>query len=84
MLREIFTLIKAIGGSHNWRDERDGQLDTIRLDSWDVNISFYLSLLVGHGGKVALQHIECNNIVVVKGFEVTLDDIADLHKDPNE
>ena len=34
--------MKAIGGSHEWSDERDGQLDAVRPDSQDVNISFYL------------------------------------------
>ena len=34
--------MKTIGGSHEWNGERDGQLDAIRPDSQDVNISFYL------------------------------------------
>ena len=32
----------SIGGSHEWSDERDGQLDAVRPNSQDVNISFYL------------------------------------------
>ena len=33
--------MKALVGAnmHN-NDKRDGQLDTVRSDSWDVNISF--------------------------------------------
>ena len=35
--------MKAIGGSHECSDKRDGQLDVVRPDSQDVNISFHLS-----------------------------------------
>lgn len=43
-MREVSTLIKATGGSHKQSSERDGQLNGVELDSWDVNISFYLKL----------------------------------------
>ena len=34
--------MKAIDGSHKWSGERDDQLDAVRPDFQDVNISFYL------------------------------------------
>ena len=35
--------MKAIGGSYEWSDKRDGQLDAVRPDSQNVNmISFHL------------------------------------------
>ena len=41
-MKEVSTLIKAIGGSHKSSGKRDGQLDAVRPDFWDVNISFNL------------------------------------------
>lgn len=41
--------MKATGGSHKRGGERDGQLDAVRPDSRDVNISDYL------GREVTLQ-----------------------------
>ena len=67
--------MKANSGSH-CSGKRDHRLDATRLDSWDVNISFYPSLLVSDGGKVALQHMACSNIAVVEGLDVTLDGSA--------
>ena len=64
--------MKANGGSHcsgKW----DRRLDAARPDSLDVNISFYPSLPVGDGGRVALQHMAYGNIAVVEGLDVTLD-----------
>ena len=72
MSRKVPILMKANGGSH-CSGKRDCRLDAARLDSRDVNISFYPSLPVGDGGKVALQHMACSNIVVVEGLDVTLD-----------
>ena len=36
--------MKAIDESYKWSGEKDGQLDTVRPNSQDVNISFYLKL----------------------------------------
>ena len=71
-MREVSTLMKANGGSH-CNGKRDYRLDAARPDSWDINISFYLSLPVGDGGKGALQYMACSNIAVVEGIDVTLD-----------
>ena len=75
MSREVSTLIKANGGSH-CSGKRDSRLDAARLDSWDVNIGFYLSLPVGDGGRVALKHMACGDIAVVEGLDVALDGSA--------
>ena len=73
--------MKATGGSHEWSGKRDGQLDAVRPDFWDVNISFYPSLPVGDGGRVALQYMACSNIAVVEDVDVTLDDLVGLRRE---
>ena len=67
--------MKANSGSH-CNGKRDCWLDAVKLDCRNVNISVYPSFPVTDGGRLALQHMVCSNIAVVKGLDVTLDGSA--------
>ena len=55
-------------------------LDTARLDSWDVDISFYQAVLAAE-----LHRMSCGNNARVEGLDVTLDDPAGCTRtDPSE
>ena len=81
ILRKFSILIKANSKSYNWSDEKDNWLDTVNPDSWDVNISFYSGFLVDDGSRVALQYMICGNLAVVKGLDITLNNLAGFHRE---
>lgn len=41
MLKKVSILKKATSRSHKQSGKRDGQLNTVEPDFWDINISFY-------------------------------------------